>query len=102
MFFLTGEGASGAPGSGASPCGITKAQLVSRMQLAVDATNEAATNKGIVGLKIVMTGYCVPHVPECGGSTQMTTLLDAFQQIANDNANVEFHDISTQVTCIAI
>eukprot|EP00948_MAST-09A_sp_MAST-9A-sp1_P002561 g2561.t1 len=87
---------TGAPGGSAANCQISMDDLAIRMQEAVTATRDAAINAGISNVKIVMIGYCVPHVPECGGSTDMTTLLDAFEKIAADNSDVTFHDISSR------
>ena len=79
----------GAPGSDAEPCKIPQADLNTRMQKAVDAVRKAAPNA-----KIVLTGYCVPTKPECGGP-DMTKMQVAGAKMAADNSNLVYVDIST-------
>lgn len=83
-----------APGANSGGCGISTADLKSRIQKAVTAVKEAATADGIQDIKIVMTGYCVPTQPECDGKTDASDLITAYQEIAQSDGNVQFVDIS--------
>jgi lysophospholipase L1-like esterase len=77
-----------APGGDAGPCKISQADLNTRMQKAVTNVRAAAPSA-----KIVLTGYCVPTVPECGGA-DMTKMQVAGAKMVTDNSNVAYVDIS--------
>ena len=89
----------GGPGSDSAPCKMSTANLSSRMQSAIDGVNAAAAANAMGSIKIIMTGYCVPMgavLAEIGCTKDnMATLTSAYTKMAADNANVEFHDIST-------
>lgn len=87
-YMMPSEGADGAPGQDAGACKISQEDLNTRMQKAVTNVRAAAPNA-----KIVLTGYCVPTVPECGGA-DMTKMQTAGAKMKADNANLEYVDIS--------
>ncbi len=93
-FMQPQEQADGAPGAAAAPCQIASADLSARIQAAVDAVKSRAAAE-TVAPSIILTGYCVPHRPECGGQTDASVLQAAYTQIAASNAGVEYKDIST-------
>jgi hypothetical protein len=62
--------------------------LNTRIQAAVTNVRAAVPNA-----KIVLTGYCVPTVPECGGA-DMTKYQVVGAKMETDNANVKYVDIS--------
>ena len=91
------EASDGGAGNTAAPCQISKADLKTRLENAVNAvkTAAAAADPAITNYKIVMTGYCVPLQPECGGQTDMSVLVSAIQEVADaDSDLIKYVDIS--------
>ena len=90
----------GGPGSDSAVCKMSTSNLGSRIQAAIDGVNTAATDNGITGHKIILTGYCIPTASTMTSTgctnDDMKTLSTTYTKMAADNSNVEFHDISMQ------
>ena len=87
-----------APGIGSAACEISTANLVARLDSAVQGVSSAVQNSGMATstTKIVLVGYCQPFVSQCSTS-DMKPLNDALKQVADAaGESVEFHDISSR------
>eukprot|EP00941_MAST-03F_sp_MAST-3F-sp1_P002324 g2324.t1 len=87
---------TGAPGASSGGCEISTADMKSRLSPVLIKIRSAATKKNGSSVKMVFTSYCVPAEPECNGKTDSSDLTQAFTELANENSDVEFADISTQ------